>query len=266
MKRFGWITDIHLNFLEPDELQAYHDLLGKQKLDGLLVSGDIAEAPSVAGFLLGLRRSLGIPIYFVLGNHDYYFSNLEAVHGRIRTFCAESEGITWLSEGDIVVLSDNTALVGHDSWADGRNGNYERSPVLLSDFFLIEDLANISPEDRLLKLNALGDEAARYFEDLLPRVLESFENVILVTHVPPFRETCWYDGKISNDDYLPHFSCKVVGEVLVRTMQRYPRCHLTVLCGHTHGAGVAQILDNLVVKTGGAEYGAPALQEVLLVG
>ena len=115
-------------------------------------------------------------------------------------------------------------------------------------------------------LNELGDEAAGYFEELLPRALESFENVILVTHVPPFREACWYDGKISNDDYLPHFSCKAVGEVLVRTMQRYPKRRLTVLCGHTHGAGVAQILDNLVVKTGGAEYGAPALQEVLLVG
>src|SRR5436309_7474365 len=92
MKRFGWVTDIHLNFLEPEALQAYHDLLRNQKLDGVLISGDIAEAPSVAGFLLGLRRGLGIPIYFVLGNHDYYFSSLQAVHERIRALCAESEG------------------------------------------------------------------------------------------------------------------------------------------------------------------------------
>ncbi len=181
-------------------------------------------------------------------------------------FCATTPAIRWLSEGHIVPLSETTALIGHDSWSDGRNGDYTRSPVLLSDFFLIEDLADRSAEDRLRKLNELGDEAAEYFEELLPRALESFEHVILVTHVPPFREACWYDGKISDDNYLPHFSCKAVGEVLLRTMQRHPNRRLTVLCGHTHGAGVAQILFNLIVKTGGAEYGAPALQEVLILG
>jgi predicted MPP superfamily phosphohydrolase len=37
---------------------------------------------------------------------------------------------------------------------------------------------------------------------------------------------------------------------------------MTVLCGHTHGAGFAQILTNLSVFTGGAEYGRPELQGV----
>jgi hypothetical protein len=40
---------------------------------------------------------------------------------------------------------------------------------------------------------------------------------------------------------------------------------MTVLCGHTHGAGRAQLLPNLEVKTGGADYGWPNLQEPLLV-
>ena len=37
---------------------------------------------------------------------------------------------------------------------------------------------------------------------------------------------------------------------------------MTVLCGHTHSPGFAQILDNLEVRTGGAQYGEPALQRV----
>jgi hypothetical protein len=40
---------------------------------------------------------------------------------------------------------------------------------------------------------------------------------------------------------------------------------MSVLCGHTHGAGEARILPNLDVKTGGAEYGGPSLQELLFV-
>jgi predicted MPP superfamily phosphohydrolase len=40
---------------------------------------------------------------------------------------------------------------------------------------------------------------------------------------------------------------------------------VTVLCGHTHGAGFAQVLPNLEVWTGGVQYGAPALQRVFEV-
>ena len=46
-------------------------------------------------------------------------------------------------------------------------------------------------------------------------------------------------------------------------MKLHPQKKLTVLCGHPHGAGVAHILPNLIVKTGGATYGRPELQEVL---
>jgi Icc protein len=36
-----------------------------------------------------------------------------------------------------------------------------------------------------------------------------------------------------------------------------------VFCGHTHGEGTAHILPNLVVHTGGADYGKPVVQKVL---
>ena len=48
-------------------------------------------------------------------------------------------------------------------------------------------------------------------------------------------------------------------------MAAHPECEMTVLCGHTHSPGEAQILPNLRVLTGGAEYGRPALQRVLTV-
>ncbi|MCK5515577.1 MAG: hypothetical protein KAI39_01790 [Desulfobulbaceae bacterium] len=38
---------------------------------------------------------------------------------------------------------------------------------------------------------------------------------------------------------------------------------MTVLCGHTHSSGECQILPNLLVKTGGAKYGSPMIQEII---
>ena len=69
----------------------------------------------------------------------------------------------------------------------------------------------------------------------------------------------------TGDDWLPHFACRAVGEALVEAMAAHPECEMTALCGHTHSPGEAQILPNLRVLTGGAEYGRPEVQRVLTV-
>jgi Icc protein len=86
--------------------------------------------------------------------------------------------------------------------------------------------------------------------------------VIVLTHVPPFRDACWHEGRISEEDGLPHFACRAVGERLVAVARANPERTITVRCGHTHSGGVARILPNLVVYTGAAEYRKPAVQRV----
>ena len=48
-------------------------------------------------------------------------------------------------------------------------------------------------------------------------------------------------------------------------MAAAPDHQMTVLCGHTHGGGEAQVLPNLRVLTGDARYGQPVIQRVLEV-
>ena len=111
-------------------------------------------------------------------------------------------------------------------------------------------------------MTALADEAARHFKRVLQEATSRYQHVIAVTHVPPFRKAAWYQGKTSNDDFLPYFACKAVGDVLTKTMKACPQSDLLVLCGHTHGGGELQVLDNLQVLTGEAEYGNPVIQRV----
>ena len=65
------------------------------------------------------------------------------------------------------------------------------------------------------------------------------------------------------DDCLPFFSCKAVGDVLLEAARAHPACQTLVLCGHTHGGGELQVLDNLRVVTGPAEYGRPEIQRII---
>jgi 3',5'-cyclic-AMP phosphodiesterase len=263
--RAGWCTDLHLDFFAADGRRDFYRTLRAANLDALLAGGDIGEADSVADILAEMDDALGIPIWFVLGNHDYYKGSIAAVRAAILQLTAARPNLRWLTPGGFVPLGSKTALAGHDGWADGRLGDYSASDVLLNDYFLIEELRFLEKDERFRRLNALGDEAARALSGQVREALRTRPNLLVLTHVPPFREACWHEGRVSDDLYLPHFACGAAGDALAGIMSAHPEASMTVLCGHTHSAGFARILDNLVVLTGAAEYGRPELQRVFQI-
>lgn len=265
MKRLIWVTDIHLNFLSSAGVGAFCDQVASEQPEAVLVGGDIGEAESVEAYLRLLAIRLQRPLYFVLGNHDFYSGSIRQVRKTATALTRESAWLRYLPDCGIVELTESACLIGHDGWGDGRIGDYAGSRVMLNDYLLIRELAGLDKETRLRQLNALGNEAAAYLQTLLPEALARFHHVLVLLHVPPFREACWHQGRISDEDWLPHFTCQAVGDVLLSAMKQHPDHQMTVLCGHTHGAGEVHILPNLYVKTGGAEYGDPSLQDVLTV-
>jgi 3',5'-cyclic-AMP phosphodiesterase len=262
--RLAWITDIHLNFLTPFQVDKFLGSVAGADVDGVIISGDIAESQNLIFYLKRMESRLQKPIYFVLGNHDFYNGSIAAVRSMVTGLSRESKWLRWLTAAGVIELTPEVGLVGHDSWADGRFGDYDSSPLMLTDYVLIPDLALLDKEQRLYKLNALGEEAANYFRDVLPRAFERYSQVLLVTHAPPFRELAWYDWQPhSADIFLPHFSCKAVGEALTEIMAQYPRQKLTVLCGHVHMRGRFEARDNLLALCGDAKYGAPKIEDIL---
>jgi len=257
-----WLTDIHLEFLDESGFSNFIRDLCNKNADAILISGDIAQASTIGDYLSRMAQTLAIPVYFVLGNHDYYHGSILGVRANMTALSKGSPHLHWLNVCGPVYLASTTCLVGHDGWGDARLGNYHNSHVMLNDFLLISELAGLSAEERLQKLNHLGDEAAEHFQTVLPEALRATEHVVVLTHVPPFMEAAWYDGHYSDPDWLPFFSCKAVGDVLSEVMQKHQDKRMTVLCGHTHGGGASKILPNLVVLTGPAEYKHPAIQEI----
>ena len=163
----------------------------------------------------------------------------------------------------VIPVSGETAVIGVDGWADGRCGDFWGSTVRLNDFLLIQELTGLDDVTRLSRMRALGDAEAARLRDLLAQALALHRRVVVVTHVPPFGEAAWHDGRPSAPDWAPFFACKATGDVLLEVAAARPDVELLVLCGHTHGEGTYQPLPNLRVLTGGAAYGDPQLQEVL---
>lgn len=258
--RATWLTDIHLNFLRPLALKAFYERVAQERPDVLLVTGDIGESDSVGRFVDELRAIA--PIYYVLGNHDYYRSSVRAVRTSLPA--------GWLPGEGIVQLTERTVMLGVDGWGDARCGDLA-STVQLSDWQLIEDFAS-SRYDRAARLQLLQDLGTREAFQLgeLLAVAPASEHLLVLTHVPPFPEACIYDGEMSSPAWLPWFTCIATGEVLAEYARAWPTKQITVLCGHTHGAGSVRPLPNLEVRTGGwppgiEGYGNPIVQATLEV-
>ncbi len=261
--RIVWVTDIHLNFLRPEERAGFYSSIVDQGAEGVFVTGDIAEAPTLFPLLEEMSQAVGVPLYFVLGNHDFYFGTVSQVRQSLEQWCDEKPGMCYLSVSGVVKLTPTTVLIGQDGWGDGRLGNYARSPVRLSDQQLIRDFHGLDRENILSVLHAFGEQEGQRMRQVLQEGLDLSHEVICLTHVPPFKEACWYEGQVGNDDWLPFFTCKAVGDVFVDLAQQHPQKNITVYCGHTHHGGTVQILPNLRVITGVAEYGAPTISQVL---
>ena len=208
-------------------------------------------------------QTCALPIYFVLGNHDYYKGSISGVNNRLKAYMLNSNSVHWLDNSEVFNITEKTSLIGHSSWADGQLGDYNNSKLMLNDYVLIEELSFTTKTERLYKMKELAQIAADHFDKLLPKALESSEHVICLTHTPPFKEACWHNGQISNSEWLPHFSCKAVGDILLKYMSQYKNNKMTVLCGHTHSDGCVNILENLSVYTGKAVYGKPEMQKLL---
>jgi UDP-2,3-diacylglucosamine pyrophosphatase LpxH len=263
MSRIVWITDAHLNFCNAGQIDDFLELVRREHPAAVLLGGDIGEAQSVVDYLTRMACAWPLPVYFVLGNHDFYYGSIHTVREQVDTFARQNPSFRYLTTNGVVELTPRVGLVGHDGWADGRIGSYVSSVVMMNDYKLITELANFSKFDRWQRLQQLGDEAADHIARVLPDALERFAHVYLLTHVPPVREACWYQGQISDDQWAPHFTCQAMGETIRRIMRKRPDRRLTVLCGHTHSEGFHQMLPNVEIHTGAANYGQPGITRIM---
>jgi len=263
--KLAWVTDLHLNFAAVWQAEALCREISTSGADAVLVGGDTAEAGDLEKWLEFLGRRLPKPLFFVLGNHDFYGGALAEVRERMEFFVRSRDGFRWLSaEKAPVRLTAKTCLVGHDGFGDARHGDHANSTVQLNDFVLIRELAGLDKPALAKRLAEEGNRAGYHFRAILPGALDRYEHIVVLTHAPPFREACWYGGRISDDEWLPYFTCKAAGDALLEAMRARPDRRMTVLCGHTHGSGEAHPLPNLHVRTGGSRYGHPALQQPLV--
>lgn len=251
--RLAWVTDPHLEWIN-ETLDRFLDELAHSKTEGVIISGDISFSKKIKYYLRRLSE-LPMPVYFVLGNHDIYDSNFEQVYQTVRKSVKDYQNIMWLTEAPPIQLTEDTYLIGHDGWADGRAGIGSNSGFLINDYRLIHDFSGMSINEVFNMMRERADVASVRLNNQIRSIGK--KHIIVVTHAPPFMQACLYNGRVSDENYLPHFSNIGLGQTL-EAITNEVGASITVLCGHTHEEANISINNRITVRVGKALYGRPS--------
>ena len=278
MTNLIWLSDIHLNFLsDTDNRIILNHVVGKsQPGDVVVISGDIAEAPSVIFHMTKWEVELAknnVSLKFVLGNHDYYHGSIDGVRLGMKKFLPNA----WLGNINFVPVGTNSAIVGHDGWYDGIYADYYLSRLEMNDYYVIKELSYLPPtllNDKKKRHEIIKDLSRHsanhvYNGAKLAIEQEGKTNIFIVTHVPPFVKAAWFKGKPSDSDWLPHFSSALMGDAIKKIAIEHPDVSFTVLCGHTH-VGEQNNHDymempNIRSITATAQYRYPVISDIFKV-
>jgi Icc protein len=260
--RLGWATDTHFDNFSSEDQDAFIEQCQQACLDSLVLTGDISVANRLLKDLERLQSALSIPLFFVCGNHDFYGSSIKSVRNELESI-KSNHSLYYLTHESYVQLGKEVALVGHDTWYDGRYGNYMDSTIDFPDHHSIEEFINISKKDRFRLIKELADQATTHLEKQLPLLVKKFEKIVIAIHCPPFKESSLYENQVVNEERGPYFVAKGLGDYLLDFTSQHPKNKFLILCGHSHHECNVQISKNLNILTGGVLGKKPLLQKVI---
>ncbi|MCP5547773.1 MAG: metallophosphoesterase [Akkermansiaceae bacterium] len=261
-----WLSDIHLDRVDDDTKLEFLDQLRGVRYDALLLTGDISNAKQLVGHLTDISFACDDrPVFFLLGNHDYFFGSMPEVERAVADLCQRHENLVPLGRGEVIQLSPNTALVGHRGWYDGRAGFGVKTHVISPDRKWISDFRRLGRRAFFNRLGELGEASVDYFRSVLPKALDQYRNVLVGTHVPPFYQSLKFGGRHCRWERQPYFANCAAGKAIIGIARDYPGRKITVHAGHCHSATEAAISTNLTIRVAGAKPGQPAFHDIVIV-
>lgn len=266
-KKFLWFSDIHLERASSyDKIKFLYSLI-KEKPAGIFLTGDISNGIKLCYHLRIIAIIANCPIYFSLGNHDYYFSSLEKTTNKLRRLCQKHKNLIWLNDIKFARLSKKTAVIGVDGWYDVDKGN----PNLLkytTDWLFVKDFRKLpSIVERMDLWKKIAYDSALNAEIKINEVINAgFKNIYLLTHFPPWQEATKDVGSIFENFWISYNTNLTLGRKIKEVMSKHNNIRLTVLSGHTHEQSIVWIRKNIQCIVNDSNYlGGPQIRNIIYI-
>lgn len=237
-----WLTDLHVNRLDQEQ---YNQLLNRIKIsdaEAIWLTGDIGDPPLNWTFLEDLFCIFNKPIYFVLGNHDYYHQQVDATRQKARDFSQSYPNAYYLAT-EAGFVWEEQFILGVGGWANTGNIPIKEKTW---DSDAIDDLLRLNNFQLQTKLNELAEsDAQTLLLKCAAGITDKIKKVTIFTHVPP---TDAMHGKYSikplQDNRTIYYS-SALSAAFKSLLQDYPDIEFQVYSGHLHQSQVYKINDRL---------------------
>jgi predicted phosphohydrolase len=277
--RLGFATDIHLDHVKTTRQFEKQKRVGRdltKDVDLLVLGGDLSVGKLLQQHMQAFLEGATCPVYFVLGNHDFWLLPESRIWDIAKGL---GGGLDFL---DVVEVTPDTALVGLSGWYDTRAGNVFNPGIVMPEVETTTRLAGLGPVQQFKRLfwpperihelhnrcKAWSDEQTAKFMPKLKAAAEKYRKVFIVTHIPPWIESCWGPTGLSRDvspEWLPWSVNVGLGMHIEALAEEYPDVQFQVLSGHTHGEGETEVAWNLRAFSGKATYKQPSMARVFEV-
>jgi predicted phosphodiesterase len=197
------LSDLHLEFGVPFEIEPVRE-------DGdtiLVLAGDIHIGSKVEPFLR--HAAIRFPhIVYVLGNHEFYYGDIDTLAEEVRESISDLENVSFL-DNEVAVVGD-VRFIGSTLWTDMD----KRNPISMIHIEqALNDYAVIRKDERRLRALdtiELFDEAVKFLGAALAE--EHHGPTVVVTHTAPshlsihpmFARSLINGAWFSDLDYLLH--------------------------------------------------------------
>jgi predicted phosphohydrolase len=253
--KYLWYSDTHLNSTFPWSKYVMYHAIEKERPKGLFLTGDISNGVLLKHDLSQLAQNINCPIYFVLGNHDYFWSGIDKTHKRVRNLCKTYNNLFWLTESPIIELDEDIGLIGTEGWYDLSLGDSKYIKYTF-DWFCIPDFRKMSSMDE--RFNAFKQMATVSSDFIEKQLISAFDKgyktIYLLTHFPIFAEATFDLDSFFGKWWLSYNINYRLGETVKKIMDKNKKKNLIVLSGHVHERQFAQVSRNIISFTSAASY------------
>lgn len=254
-KKYLWYSDTHFNFTLPWTRHSFVERIQEQKADGLILTGDISCGITIESTLTFLAKQLeNFPIYLVLGNHDYYGTSFAETHSIVSRLTQKYPHLIWLTEHQNIKVNDGVAFIGDEGWYDARLGDSQFLAYNL-DWIMLADFRELKSFEAKKKYGEkLADASTARLKSKLIEALKDNHTVYIITHMPPWAETCRGAGTELEKFWLPYNINSGLGKMIESVMAENENKTAVVLAGHTHVPAIVHVAHNIECLVQGGKY------------
>lgn len=264
--RMLWLTDLHLDGARRSEMDELLARLRERDYECLLITGDTSSGIELAAHLNQVLRACGPKrlVYWIPGNHDFYDSSFSEVRRVIALLDQRWRNFIPLENRGVLALSASTALIGHGGWPDGECSS-QYHPRWDPDFQRVLELL---PAARKREKSVMAQMAAASTQALRGRLayaLQRYERVLVASHVPPFWQCVQYGGNSAGPAYLPHYTNRRLGGMILAMAGQFPGRRIDVYSGHTHSETTVHLRFGVTARVSAPSRKLPGLGHLLTI-